>query len=76
MKILHPGKKHEPVAIGRIERHCADWELARGTFQRAAPPPGRLPLSVQSFGLTCAADLAKADTGVTVFEAPYAAYGV
>ena len=28
------GKKHEPVAIGRLERYVADWDLAH-----PAPPP-------------------------------------
>ncbi len=28
------GKKYEPVAIGRLERYVADWDLAH-----PAPPP-------------------------------------
>ena len=73
------GKKYEPVAIGRVERYCADWELARGALpQRVASPTGKRVAVVGSgpAGLTCAADLAKAGHGVTVFEALHVPGGV
>lgn len=73
------GKKHEPVAIGRLERFCADWELARGVFpQEVAPPTGFKVAVVGSgpAGLTCAADLAKLGHKVTVFEALHVPGGV
>ncbi|SHJ29671.1 NADPH-dependent glutamate synthase [Desulfofundulus thermosubterraneus] len=73
------GKKHEPVGIGRLERFCADWELARGVLpQEVAPPTGFKVAVVGSgpAGLTCAADLAKLGHKVTVFEALHVAGGV
>jgi glutamate synthase (NADPH/NADH) small chain len=73
------GKKHEPVGIGRLERFCADWELARGVQpQEVAPPTGFKVAVVGSgpAGLTCAADLAKLGHRVTIFEALHVAGGV
>lgn len=73
------GKKHEPVAIGRIERFCADWEMANGIRpQEVAPPTGKRVAVVGSgpAGLTCAADLAKLGHRVTIFEALHLAGGV
>ncbi len=73
------GKKHEPVAIGRIERFCADWELATGVkIPEVAPPTGKKVAVIGSgpAGLTCAADLAKLGHKVTVFEALHVAGGV
>lgn len=73
------GKKHEPVGIGRIERFCADWELATGVkVPEVAPPTGKKVAVVGSgpAGLTCAADLAKLGHEVTVFEALHVAGGV
>ncbi len=73
------GKKNEPVAIGRLERFCADWELAQGVFpQEVAPPTGFKVAVVGSGpgGLTCAADLAKLGHQVTIFEALHVPGGV
>jgi len=73
------GKKNEPVGIGRIERFCADWELANGVLpQKVAPPTGKKVAIVGSgpSGLTCAADLAKQGHAVTIFEALHVAGGV
>ncbi len=73
------GKKHEPVAIGRIERFCADWELANGVLpQKVEPPTGKKVAVVGSgpSGLTCAADLAKLGHKVNVFEALHVPGGV
>lgn len=73
------GKKHDPVAIGRIERYCADWELANGVLpQEVNPPTGKKVAVVGSgpSGLTCAADLAKLGHQVTVFEALHVPGGV
>jgi len=73
------GKKHEPVAIGRIERFCADWELANGLLpQQTSPPNGKKVAVLGSgpAGLTCAADLAKMGFKVTIFEALHVPGGV
>ncbi|MDD4334286.1 MAG: NADPH-dependent glutamate synthase [Desulfotomaculaceae bacterium] len=73
------GKKYEPVAIGRIERYCADWELANGALpQKTCSPNGKKVAIVGSgpAGLTCAADLAKQGYQVTIFEALHIPGGV
>jgi glutamate synthase (NADPH) small chain len=74
------GKKLTPVAIGKLERFVADYEMRHKLF---TPPPiaerreekiaivGSGPA-----GLTCAAELAKLGYGVTVFEALHAVGGV
>ncbi|MCL2337461.1 MAG: NADPH-dependent glutamate synthase, partial [Firmicutes bacterium] len=73
------GKKHEPVAIGRLERFCADYELSTGVkIPPVAPPTGKRVAIVGSgpAGLTCAADLAKLGHKVVMFEALHVAGGV
>ncbi len=73
------GRKYEPVAIGRIERYCADWELANGALpQETSSPNGKKVAIVGSgpAGLTCAADLAKMGYQVTIFEALHIPGGV
>jgi len=73
------GKKHNPVAIGRIERFCADRELHNGAVpQEVAAATGKKVAVVGSgpAGLTCAADLAKLGHKATVFEALHVAGGV
>ena len=75
-------RKGAPVAIGRLERYVADWDLAtEGTPepQAAAAVPGRRRVAVVGAGpagLTCAAELAKMGYGVTMFEALHTAGGV
>ena len=66
------GKRGEPVAIGRLERFVADWELSQDMEPPAVPPPtGRrvAVIGAGPAGLTCAADLARLGHSVTVFEA-------
>jgi glutamate synthase (NADPH/NADH) small chain len=73
------GKKNDPVAIGRLERFAADWELAEGVLpQEVAPPTGFKVAVIGSGpgGLTCAADLAKLGHEVTIFEALHVPGGV
>jgi len=73
------GVKGEPVAIGRLERFCADWAMAH--LREEAPPPpsnGKKVAVIGSgpAGLTCAADLCKKGYDVTIFEALHTAGGV
>ncbi|RKY14633.1 MAG: glutamate synthase (NADPH), homotetrameric [Planctomycetota bacterium] len=73
------GKKHEPVAIGRLERFVADWEREHGVeMPQCAPPTGKKIAVVGSgpAGLTVASDMAKLGYEVTVFEALHAPGGV
>jgi glutamate synthase (NADPH) small chain len=74
------GKKHEPVAIGRLERFIADWERENKMVQvpATAKPRGKKVAVVGSgpAGLVVAADLAVLGYGVTIFEALHKAGGV
>jgi glutamate synthase (NADPH/NADH) small chain len=73
-------KRDAPVAIGRLERYVADWELAHGSPVEAvsSPPTGKAVAIVGSgpAGLTAAAELAKRGRRVTIFEALHVAGGV
>jgi glutamate synthase (NADPH/NADH) small chain len=73
------GKKQQPVAIGRLERYVADWELAHGVTPPELPPPTGKKVAVVGCGpagLTCAADLARFGHAVTIFESLHAPGGV
>jgi glutamate synthase (NADPH/NADH) small chain len=73
------GKRHEPVAIGRLERYVADWELGQGSIPPEKPQPTGKRVAVIGAGpagLTCAADLAKMGHDVEVFESLHAPGGV
>jgi glutamate synthase (NADPH/NADH) small chain len=73
------GKKGQPVAIGRLERFCADYEREKGVkATEAMPPTGKKVAVVGSgpAGLTAAADLAKLGHKVTIFESLHKAGGV
>ena len=73
-------KKGAPIAIGRLERYVADWELAQGRMERPqmASSSGKRVAVVGSgpAGLTAAADLAKLGHQVTMFEGLHVAGGV
>jgi len=75
-------KKGAPIAIGRLERYMADWELANtDLLDLPVVPPqptGKQVAVVGSgpAGLTAAADLAKLGHSVTIFEALHVAGGV
>jgi glutamate synthase (NADPH/NADH) small chain len=72
-------KKREPVAIGRLERYVADWDLGH-----PSPPPELQPSTGKKVavigcgpaGLTCAGDLARFGHQVTIFESLHAPGGV
>ncbi|RJX16189.1 NADPH-dependent glutamate synthase [Candidatus Bathyarchaeota archaeon] len=73
------GKKFEPVAIGRLERFAADWELSKGVKIPEKPQPNGKKVAVVGSGpagLTVAADLAKLGYEVTIFEALHKPGGV
>jgi glutamate synthase (NADPH/NADH) small chain len=73
------GKKFEPVAVGRLERWIADWELQKGVTPPQAPPPTGKKVAIIGAGpagLTCAADLARQGHKVVIFEALHEAGGV
>jgi glutamate synthase (NADPH/NADH) small chain len=72
-------KKYEPVAIGRLERYVADWDLDNPTPPPEVPPPSGKKAAVIGCGpagLTCAGDLARYGHQVTIFESLHAPGGV
>lgn len=73
------GKKGQPVAIGRLERFCADYERQTGVKVPEVPEPTGKKVAVVGSGpagLTAAADLAKLGHKVTIFESLHKAGGV
>ncbi|MBO5692943.1 MAG: NADPH-dependent glutamate synthase [Tidjanibacter sp.] len=73
------GIKHEPVAIGKLERFVGDWQLENGSKEVAEIAPNGKKVAVVGSGpagLACAADLAKLGYEVTVFEALHRLGGV
>ncbi len=75
------GIKGEPVAIGRLERFCADYAMAHSDKLEAAEKPQTNGHKVAIVGagpagLTCAGDLARLGYEVTIFEAFHTAGGV
>ncbi|UCE73877.1 MAG: NADPH-dependent glutamate synthase [Methanomassiliicoccales archaeon] len=76
------GKKKAPIAIGRLERYVADWEIVHKDEIpkdiEKAEPTGKKVAVVGSgpAGLTVAADMAKLGHEVTMFEALHVAGGV
>lgn len=79
-KVCTLGKKHEPVAIGKLERFVADYEMERGLFTTPVIGEHREEkvaiVGSGPSGLTCAAELAKLGYDVTIFEALHAVGGV
>jgi glutamate synthase (NADPH/NADH) small chain len=72
-------KKYEPVAIGRLERYVADWDLDHPSPPPEVPPPSGKRVAVIGCGpagLTCAGDLARFGHQVTLFESLHAPGGV
>jgi len=74
------GKKGEPVAIGNLERFCADWERENGTGELppVQPSTGKKVAIVGSgpSGLTVAGDLIVKGHDVTILEAFHKPGGV
>ncbi len=74
------GRKGEPVAIGNLERFCADYERENGLGELPpkADPTGKKIAVVGSgpSGLTVAGDLIVKGHDVTIFEAFHKAGGV
>ena len=72
-------RNYEPVAIGRLERFVADWELSKGVRIPEIPEKTGKRVAVIGSGpagLTCAADLAKKGHDVTIFETLHEPGGV
>ena len=73
------GIKEEPVAVGRLERFVADWEMARGMEIPPKPAPKGKNVAVIGAGpagLTVSGDLAKMGYAVTIFESLHVPGGV
>ncbi|MBP3273021.1 MAG: NADPH-dependent glutamate synthase [Ruminococcus sp.] len=75
------GIKGEPVAIGRLERFCADYAMKHPELLEKDEKPASNGHKIAVVGagpasLTCAGDLAKLGYKVTVFEAFHTAGGV
>ena len=73
------GVKGEPVAIGRLERFVADWDIKHGEHKIEKPVSNGKKVAIVGAGpagLTCAGDLAKLGYEVTIFEAFHKAGGV
>jgi glutamate synthase (NADPH/NADH) small chain len=74
------GKKHQPVAIGKLERYVADWEMKNNAFIAPEIKEKRYEkiaiVGSGPAGLTCAAELAQRGYHVTIFEALHAVGGV
>ncbi|MBN2852033.1 MAG: NADPH-dependent glutamate synthase [Clostridia bacterium] len=73
------GIKHEPVAIGRLERYVADYALSRYEKKPSSIIRKERKVAIVGggpAGLTCAGDLAGLGYDVTIFEAFHEAGGV
>ena len=78
-KVCVVGIKGEPVAIGRLERFCADYAMAEGVENVETKEPKGIKAAVVGAGpagLTCAGDLSRMGYDVTVFEAFHEPGGV
>ena len=79
-KLCIVGKKHEPVAIGRLERFAADWEASQGTVEmpKIESKSGKkvAVIGAGPAGLTVASDLVMKGHEVVIFEALHAPGGV
>ncbi|HQD86579.1 MAG TPA: NADPH-dependent glutamate synthase, partial [Bacillota bacterium] len=77
-KCIH-GRRGEPVAIGRLERFVADWEMKHGEAEIPEIKPNGKKVAIVGAGpagLTCAGDLARLGYEVTIFESLHEPGGV
>ncbi len=74
------GKRHQPVAIGALERFAADWDMKHGVNgsvkQLSATGKRVAIIGSGPSGLTCAYDLAMLGHSVVIFEALHEPGGV
>ncbi len=74
------GKKGQPIAVGRLERFAADYELSQGEVKAPAiaKKTGKkvAVIGAGPAGLTVAGELSKKGHDVTIFEALHKAGGV
>lgn len=74
------GKKHDPVAIGNLERFAADWERVNlGTANPEVKPKTGKKVAIVGggpAGLSCSGDLIQMGHDVVVYEALHAIGGV
>jgi glutamate synthase (NADPH) small chain len=81
-KVCVFARKNDPIAIGRLERFAADYEIKEMREQRTEirkPGGDKAKVAVVGSGpagLTCAGDLAKMGYQVTMFESLHATGGV
>lgn len=78
-KVCVRGIKGEPVAIGRLERFCADYAMAKGYTDKTQIHKNNIKVAVVGSGpasLSCAGDLAKSGYDVTIFESLHTPGGV
>lgn len=85
-KLCILGIKDEPVAIGRLERFVADWEMKRiaegvkecaySEVTNKCTKEKIAVIGAGPAGLTCAGELAKMGYQVTIFEALHKSGGV
>jgi glutamate synthase (NADPH/NADH) small chain len=79
-KVCIEGIKHDPVAVGNLERFVADWEREHDKISiPEIPPPTGYKIAIVGSGpagLTVAGDMAKQGHDVTVFEALHRPAGV
>jgi glutamate synthase (NADPH) small chain len=73
------GRRFDPVAIGKLERFCADWESEHTAPKASVPEKNGQRVAVIGAGpagLTAAGDLRKRGYDVVVFELLHVAGGV